>query len=188
MQSRRATWLLVLWYPVRKPRRAIWFAVPKTKSLAGPWARGSRKIKKMTSTTGTKELRNKSLAGSCTRRAEKSKSDVTHCCPRIGYQRTENKVLRRSLCSGEQKTGTCQPGTKELQTNSPTGSCDRGVKINRSKVLSKERQMAVKKVAAGDRFFYGQKSAFAKVSFFARVWYKECFKPNPKSIVQQLDE
>ena len=40
-------------------------------------------------------------------------------------------------------------------------------KKNRSKVLSKERQMPVKKVSPGNHFFYGQKSVFSKVPFFA---------------------
>ena len=49
-----------------------------------------------TSSTGTKELQNKSLAGPCIRGAEKFKIDVAHRYPRTGYQRTENKVVRWS--------------------------------------------------------------------------------------------
>ena len=90
------------------------------------------------STTGAKELRNKSLAGPCTRGAEKLKNDVTHRYPRTGYQRTGNKVIRRSA-------------------------------MKRFQVLPKERQSAVKEVAQENRFFYGQKTGFSQVPFFARV-------------------
>ena len=49
-----------------------------------------------TSTIGTKELQNKSLTGPCIRGAEKLKIDVIHRYAQTGYQRTENKVTRRS--------------------------------------------------------------------------------------------